>query len=245
MESNTYNSMHIISEAVVMGGISMYFYKKMSELEETVNTLKEQVAMQNNQIRYLLGQSSPSNNSFVTPIKIPQNTTLVQSNHLTSPAYRYGQQLNTKLRLPPPITTHHKNRAAENDKSATSTLTKKETSSVSQPQLQSQSQTIECEGGVCKLVRPIPHTEPLSEKKVAISKISKQIEFDHENNEHQTFKVNTFNDFSPNPVIKSITPKPSISTSAIPNEKNIQDSSTSSPTTESSLDKILNDIDHE
>jgi len=75
MESNNYNGIHIISEAVVVGGVAMYFYKKISEMETTIEDLKAQVTMQNNQIRYLIGstglnQSSShvANNARITPL---------------------------------------------------------------------------------------------------------------------------------------------------------------------------------
>ena len=49
----------------------------------------------------------------------------------------------------------------------------------------------------------------------------------------QTAKVKTFTDFSPNPVLKSVTPKPS--------ESGPDDSNNGS----NELEKILNDIDRE
>jgi len=179
MDFNNYNSAHIISEVVVMGGISLYFHKKISELESTIEELKGQVAMQNSQIRYLLG----SNHSGpTTPLKIP-----------TQPQVQSRPQ--TQL----------------------------------QPQVQSRPQTQqatqECEGGVCPLVVP---SKQKPDKKVVISKVSKQVEFDSENTEpYQTSRVNTFSNSSPNPVLKSVTPKPS----------------TSDSTTE--LERILNDINNE
>jgi hypothetical protein len=56
MESNSkYNNFHIMLETVIMGGLSMYFYKKISDLENTIEDLKAQITMQNNQIRYMMG----------------------------------------------------------------------------------------------------------------------------------------------------------------------------------------------
>jgi hypothetical protein len=204
MEPNNYNSIHILSEAVIMGGISMYFYKKISELESTIEVLKSQSEMQNNQIRYLLsgGRSTqpPLNyncggNSSVntTPLRIPQPQ--LQKESFSNHREQY---------IPP-----------------------------EQPNM-------ECEGGVCRSVpKPPKELAHLSvekedvEKKVSISKISKQIEFNRENMElDQTSKINTFTNFSPNPIIKSVTPKPSINESIGGDSGN-------------ELEKILNDIDNE
>ena len=63
-----------------------------------------------------------------------------------------------------------------------------------------------CSDGVCKLVS--------DGKKVVISKISKQAEFDRESFQvNHPLKVETFKRTSPNPIIKSVTPKPSESIS--------------------------------
>ncbi|ADO00470.1 hypothetical protein WIV_gp126 [Wiseana iridescent virus] len=196
MEPNNYNGVHIISEAVIMGGISMYFYKKISELESTVENLqstvenlKGQIIMQNNQIRFLLGSNQPQLQQFnglnhnasqqTTPLKMPQ----FKPQKVNQPLFREEvsrEEINEKV----------------------------------------------CEGGVCKLV---PKTH---DKKVVISKVSKQVDFDKEGiTPDETFKVNTFTNFSPNPVLKSVTPKPS--------------TSVSENTGEDELQKILNDIDDE
>lgn len=172
MDLNRYNSVHILSEAIIMGGISMYFYNKISELELTIEELKSQIIMQNNQIRYLMGFHIPQQNgktSLVIPTNQPQKT----------------EQDNSVV-LPVKHNSHTE-------------------------------KSIKCEGEVCHLV---------PEKKTVISKLSKQIEYDTENIEaDHTTTVNTFTNFSPNPVLKSVTPKPS--------------------ETESELEKILNDIDKE
>lgn len=194
MESHNYNSVHILSEAVIMGGISMYFYKKILELESTIEDLKSQITMQNNQIRYILGsrQSQPG----LTPLKIPN-----------PPSFKKETNYSTELHQRQPL--------------------------IIPPE--STKQQVECEEGVCRLIpKPRDKPEESSAKKVVISKISKKIEFDSENIElNQTSKVNTFNNFSPNPVLESITPKPSTSIS-----ENIENS-------ETELEKILNDIDDE
>ena len=200
MESNNYNGVHIISEAVIMGGISMYFYKKISELESTIEDLKGQIAMQNDQIRFLLGSNSTLQQPKFTPLKIPQ-----QSRSQQPPPQQ------TLLQQPQrPQTLPQTNR--------------KENFNFTQIQEMVNSSTKQhCENGVCQLV---PKNK--EEKKVVISKISKQIEFDTEGiDQDETCKVKTFTDFSPNPVIKSVTPKPSVSLG------------------ENDLQKILNDIDDE
>lgn len=233
MESNNYNSVHILSEAVIMGGISMYFYKKISELESTIEDLKTQITMQNNQIRYLLGGSShlPNTMSFSsgfgkqppsTPLRIPPDTTgqrlsPPQKEHFSNDniqhTYLYEQQQRQQLPLPP--------------------------QQQRQPVTVPQTENMECEGGVCRLVPRIKTngSGEGSNKKVAISKISKQIEFDRDNMEpDQTIKVNTFANSSPNPVLKSVTPKPSTS---------VSETTTTAREMASDLEKILNDIDDE
>ena len=208
MESNNYKGIHIISEAVVVGGIAMYLYKKISEMEATIEDLKAQVTMQNNQIRHLispgtsrphcpLNSSSTWNNAQTTPLTIP---TLTNPMHIT----HRRENFEPRRKAPPPPV-----------------------------------QQI-CEGGVCKLV-PKQVTDKVapttSKKMVSISKVSKQIEFDRENMERdETFKVKTFTKSSPNPLLKSVTPNPSVSTSEMVVDDDDQPSE---------LDKILNDIDEE
>lgn len=75
MEPNNYNGIHIISEAVVVGSLAMYFYKKISDMETAIEDLKAQVTMQNNQIRYLIGSNPSHQSSFsrpTTPLNIPK-----------------------------------------------------------------------------------------------------------------------------------------------------------------------------
>jgi len=199
MEPNNYNGIHIISETVVVGGMAMYFYNKISELENTISNLKDQITMQNNQIRYLIssGSSLQQNcNQFLphtTPLKIPQNPKIENFESQNIPS--------EKINI-----VHSSN-------------------------IQSNHQTKqECEGGICRLA-PQTIQQPISpEKKVSISKISKQIKFDRENivADH-TSKVQTFVKPSPNPLLKSVTPNPS--TSICESNEN--------------LDKILQDIDNE
>lgn len=258
MEPNNYNSVHILSEAVIMGGISMYFYKKISELEATIEDLKSQIMMQNNQIRYLLtGGQIPGSNS---PQISPQNTrqqSVRNTTPLKMPILKQKENFlngfgNHKTDLSQNYALEQQQRAPIkfNDQLPPSSIQEiSNTSSYGQ----SEPSNIHCEGGVCKLVPHNPtdtltvgpidtrtkfpdmansnHKLDQPEKKVVISKISKQIEFDRENMElDQASKVNTFTNFSPNPVLKSVTPRPSISESG--------DGTTD-------LENILNDIDDE
>ena len=71
--------------------------------------------------------------------------------------------------------------------------------STSVPQRASTSFEQRCEGNICKLVQP-------KEKKVAISKISTKAEFNDGGIINQPQKINTFTNFSPNPVLMSVTP---------------------------------------
>jgi len=207
MEANNYNGVHILSEAVVMGGIAMYFYNKISELESTIEDLKNQITMQNNQIRYLLSSHLPQNRPHSTPLKISQ------------------QPLPNPLRTDGTSAKGLRPDGVNQSKFENNMASFIQERSTLQNGLQPSKKEIQCDGGVCKLV-PRNH-----EKKVAISKISKQIEFDRDHNElDQTSKVSTFTKFSPNPVVQSVTPKPSISESGdeVP-----------------SLEQILNEIDNE
>lgn len=205
MESNNYNGVHIISEAVIMGGISMYFYKKISELESTIENLqstvedlKGQIIMQNNQIRFLLGSNPPSQHGWSHNSSHSQQTTPLKIPQFKPQKEKFNQLPHHSEQLP------HRGEEVPRQE-----ITEKV-----------------CEDGVCKLVRPS------QEKKVVISKVSKQVDFDKEGmTPDETFKVNTFTNFSPNPVLKSVTPKPS--------------TSVSENTGEDELQKILNDIDDE
>lgn len=259
MESNNYNGVHILSEAVIMGGISMYFYKEISDLKSTIEDLKGQITMQNNQIRYLLTSHAP------------QQSFAQGTNWTNQQQYTASQQPSTPLRIPTPAQT---NGISQPQKEFFPSRSNNEVThhnySLEQQQryldhkqskLEQQSQNMECEGGVCRLVRPIKSasiprpldegtpktksnevldsTTPSTDKKVVISKISKQIEFDRENiNPDQTSKVNTFTDFSPNPLLKSVTPKPSTSVNPLENDCNEEG-------TKSALEKILHAIDDE
>lgn len=236
MESNNYNGVHILSEAVIMGGISMYFYKEISDLKSTIEDLKGQITMQNNQIRYLLTSHVPqksNGNSYVsqqplTPLHIP--TPSQNNNGISQPPQKefFHSRPNNE-------TIQH-NYSSEQQQRY---LAHKQSKLEQQPP-----QNMECEGGVCRLRSTLSigedkmkSNEVPSDKKVVISKISKQIEFDRENvNPDQTSKVNTFTDFSPNPLLKSVTPKPS--TSVNPLESNEVESKTT-------LEKILHVIDDE
>jgi hypothetical protein len=237
MESNNYNGVHILSEAVIMGGISMYFYKEISDLKSTIEDLKGQVTMQNNQIRYLLTSHVPQKSSAnwanqqsyvaqqpLTPLHIP---TPSKNNNGIS------QQQKEFFHSRPNNETIQHNYSSEQQQRY---LEHKQSKLEQQPP-----QNMECEGGVCRLRSgedKMKSNEVPSDKKVVISKISKQIEFDRENiNPDQTSKVNTFTDFSPNPLLKSVTPNPS--TSVNPLESNEVEC------TKSTLEKILHVIDDE
>ena len=220
MEPNNYNGVHILSEAVIMGGISMYFYKKISELESTIEDLKSQITMQNNQLRYLLSGHNGNNFSGSqqpqTPLKIPSQ----KENFFND-----GSEQRQPLFLP-----------SESKESTDAKIQEIVQNSIVGHKVQQPKQTgSNCENGVCRLVprskQNSGQKEPM-EKKVVISKISKQIEFDRENMESDhTSKVNTFTKFSPNPLLNSVTPRPSISASET--------------TVENELEKILNSIDDE
>jgi hypothetical protein len=89
----------------------------------------------------------------------------------------------------------------------------------------------------------------MEKKVVSISKISKQIEFDRDVlglELDQTSKINTFTNFSPNPVIKSVTPKPSESVGGDTDQTPTRPyTPTKSRNSGTELEQILNDIDNE
>lgn len=155
MDSNSYNSIHIVTESVIMGAVSMYFYKKISDLETIVKDLQQQVVE--------LKSSSVVSPPHEGALQIPSGS-----------GARCPQK--TLLHIPTP-----------------QPLASRDPSSLSLP---------DCSDGVCKLVS--------GGKKVVISKISKQAEFDRESFQvNHPLKVETFKRTSPNPIIKSVTPKPS------------------------------------
>jgi hypothetical protein len=198
MEQNNYNSVHIMSEAVIVGGITMFFYKKISDLESTLEELKSTLYMQNNQIKFLLG--------LINPSTISQARGLTP--HAESVRLSFGQspKLTTPLTLPP------QHSQIQPQKEYFSNLSQHEPP-------QTKGSPYNCEGGVCKLkngpkdpevvkASDLGLNEALEKKVVSISKISKQIEYDRENMDlDQTAKVKTYTDFSPNPVLKSYNPK--------------------------------------
>lgn len=245
MESNNYNGVHILSEAVIMGGISMYFYKEISDLKSTIEDLKGQITMQNNQIRYLLTSHAPQksngNNNWTNQQSYVTQQPLTPLHIPSTPS-----QNNNGISQPPQKEFFHSRPNNETIQHNYSSEQQQRYLAHKQSKLEQQpSQNMECEGGVCRLRSTLSigedkmkSNEVPSDKKVVISKISKQIEFDRENiNPDQTSKVNTFTDFSPNPLLKSVTPKPS--TSVNPLESNEVEC------TKSTLEKILHVIDDE
>jgi hypothetical protein len=154
------NSVHVLSEAVVVGGISLYFHNRLTQLESEVANLKTVVETQTRQIMFLSGIRGPSDGGDITGA------------------------LKTRI----------------------------------------------CAGDVCGIRPP---SQPV-EKKVVISKVSKQVAYDDEGVMSSPEKIPTFTKPSPNPVLKSVTPNSSCD---VP--------SASSPRVDDSLDFILADIDNE
>lgn len=236
MESNNYNGVHILSEAVIMGGISMYFYKEISELKSTIEELKKQITIQNNQIQYILNSSqTPQQQSTLLRIPTPSQNNSVRQPQKESFQSNYLFEQQRYL--------NHKQSKLEQYQMMQSTIDSAQ--GAVRPE-----RDMECEGGTCRLVRPMVEKKPkiteiiqdstpsTTDKKVVISKISKQIEFDRENIKPDlTSKVNTFTDYSPNPLLRSVTPKPSTSANPIENQT-VDD-------TKSTLEKILNSIKDE
>ena len=295
MDSNSYNSIHIVTESVIMGAVSMYFYKKISDLETIVKDLQQQVVVQNGQLNELKNYLSNSVAQSATSRRPPVGSSVVsppyeraersspQKTLLRIPTQRemvkpsQGYSLPAQSREPDPgigrslsepnpegvgrqlpfgqlvgqrvAGLSSDDRRPRLDREMTKSLEAHLGSVVEGAERPSprrigsripesgieerrigtdSSQSDErrplalcklgndelverdafgvCSDGVCKLVS--------DGKKVVISKISKQAEFDRESFQvNHPLKVETFKRTSPNPIIKSVTPKPSESIS--------------------------------
>jgi len=221
-----------------MGAVSMYFYKKISDLETIVKDLQQQVVVQNGQLNELkkaqsatsrrrAEQSSPQK----TLLRIPTQREMVSpSQGYSLPAQSrdpdpgigqlvgqlVGQRvagLSSDDRRPTKSLEAHLGSVVEgaerpNPRRIGSRIPESgiEERRLGNDELVERDAFGVCSDGVCKLVS--------DGKKVVISKISKQAEFDRESFQvNHPLKVETFKRTSPNPIIKSVTPKPSESIS--------------------------------
>lgn len=185
MDSNSYNSIHIVTESVIMGAVSMYFYKKISDLETIVKDLQQQVVE-------LKAQSATSRRPPYERAEqsSPQKTLLRIPYSLPAQDPGFGQLVGQRV---------------SDDRRSGSRIPEERRTSQSDERRPLDAFGV-CSDGVCKLVS--------DGKKVVISKISKQAEFDRESFQvNHPLKVETFKRTSPNPIIKSVTPKPSESIS--------------------------------
>ena len=261
MDSNSYNSIHIVTESVIMGAVSMYFYKKISDLETIVKDLQQQVVVQNGQLNELKNYLSSSVAQSATSRRPPVGSSVVsppyeraersspQKTLLRIPTQRemvsppQGYSLPTQSRDPGVAGLSSDDRRPRLDREMTKSLEAHRTgaerpsprrigsripeSGIEERRIGTNSSQSDerrplallgndelverdafgvCSDGVCKLVS--------DGKKVVISKISKQAEFDRESFQvNHPLKVETFKRTSPNPIIKSVTPKPSESIS--------------------------------
>lgn len=230
MDSNSYNSIHIVTESVIMGAVSMYFYKKISDLETIVKDLQQQVVVQNGQLNELkkaqsatsrrrAEQSSPQK----TLLRIPTQREMVSpSQGYSLPAQSRDPDPGIGQLAPNPFGVGLGQRVAGLSSDDRRPRLDREMGSVvigsripesgieerrlGNDELVERDAFGVCSDGVCKLVS--------DGKKVVISKISKQAEFDRESFQvNHPLKVETFKRTSPNPIIKSVTPKPSESIS--------------------------------
>lgn len=232
MDSNSYNSIHIVTESVIMGAVSMYFYKKISDLETIVKDLQQQVVVQNGQLNELkkaqsatsrrrAEQSSPQK----TLLRIPTQREMVSpSQGYSLPAQSrdpdpgIGQLVGQRVaglssddrrpRLDREMGSVVEGAERPNPRRIGSRIPESgiEERRLGNDELVERDAFGVCSDGVCKLVS--------DGKKVVISKISKQAEFDRESFQvNHPLKVETFKRTSPNPIIKSVTPKPSESIS--------------------------------
>ena len=278
MDSNSYNSIHIVTESVIMGAVSMYFYKKISDLETIVKDLQQQVVVQNGQLNELKNYLSSSVAQSATSRRPPVGSSVVsppyeraersspQKTLLRIPTQRemvkpsQGYSLPAQSREPDPgigrslsepnpegvgrqlpfgqlvgqrvAGLSSDDRRPRLDREMTKSLeahlgsvvegaerpsprrigSRIPESGIEERRRLGNDELVErdafgvCSDGVCKLVS--------DGKKVVISKISKQAEFDRESFQvNHPLKVETFKRTSPNPIIKSVTPKPSESIS--------------------------------
>jgi hypothetical protein len=214
-----------------MGAVSMYFYKKISDLETIVKDLQQQVVVQNGQLNELknyLSSSvvSPPHEGAERP-RSPQKTLLriPTQREMVSPPQGYslpaqsrepdpgvGRSLSEGQRVAGLSSDDRRPRLdREMTKSLETHLSPRRIGSrIPESGIEERrignDELVDCSDGVCKLVS--------GGKKVVISKISKQAEFDRESFQvNHPLKVETFKRTSPNPIIKSVTPKPSESIS--------------------------------
>ena len=234
-----YKSIHIISEAVILGGLSVFFFKKISDLESTLEELKQQIITQNNQIRYLLSLSATQ------PTMTPLRPTLINeakdreafhrssANSVNTNGSRQMECSGGVCTLAPSITQRVIDRPMDSRKALGMSKAHPHALALAHPE----------RGGVA------PKGE--GDKKVVISKISKQFEFDTENNDlgltflSEISKVNTFTKFSPNPVINSVTPKPSTSITDLDDDEEGESEGHGEGEDINELNKILNEIARE
>lgn len=222
MDSNSYNSIHIVTESVIMGAVSMYFYKKISDLETIVKDLQQQVVVQNGQLNELKNylSSSPQKTLLRIPtqremVSPPQGYSLPAQSREPDVSLRdIGRSLSLSegQRVAGLSSDDRRPRLdREMTKSLEAHLSPRRIGSrIPESGIEERrignDELVDCSDGVCKLVS--------GGKKVVISKISKQAEFDRESFQvNHPLKVETFKRTSPNPIIKSVTPKPSESIS--------------------------------
>jgi len=207
-----------------MGAVSMYFYKKISDLETIVKDLQQQVVVQNGQLNELKNylSSSPQKTLLRIPtqrevVSPPQGYSLPAQSREPDPGV--GRSLSEGQRVAGLSSDDRRPRSdREMTKSLEAHLSPRRIGSRI-PESGIEDELVDCSDGVCKLVS--------GGKKVVISKISKQADFDRESFQvNHPLKVETFKRTSPNPIIKSVTPKPSESISE-------------------AVEQILNEIDNE
>jgi hypothetical protein len=213
MDSNSYNSIHIVTESVIVGAVSMYFYKKISDLETIVKDLQQQVVVQNGQLNELknyLSSSvvSPPHEGAERP-RSPQKTLLhiPTQREMVSPPQGYSLPFRQRVAHLSATSSASRDRSEVGFAQSREPDPSEVGRSLSLPEGRiGNDELVDCSDGVCKLVS--------GGKKVVISKISKQAEFDRESFQvNHPLKVETFKRTSPNPIIKSVTPKPSESIS--------------------------------
>jgi hypothetical protein len=238
---------HIIAEVVVVGGVSLYFYNKITQLENVVETLKTELEETK---ALLFHRSAPDLRSGIhqpAEAYLP-NPPITSINPLNRP-----NSATSLLRMQPPgfgssareYPIFEENVAAIGHFSAFGPMTggssaregeatgarSKQSVTLNRPLAGAFTETEQnCEGGVCKL------------KRVAISKVSTQREIGG-----NTSKVKTFTTKSPNPVLKSVTPSLSTSFEGLwPDDRSeFEEVRLNVAEPENSLNKVLNDIDDE
>jgi len=179
--------MHVLTESVVIGGMALFFYKKISELELSIEDLKAHVSRL--QTNMDVPKTHPPQNGIhrIVPKAQCENGVCILKPTLSRTGT--GSSLRDERR---PIPKGSGTGSSLRDERRPIPLG---SGTLRAPQSGQRDMSPSRTEG----------TSGLGLGKVSISKVSNQVEFDNENPDFHT-KVPTFSKKSPNPVLQSVTP---------------------------------------